>query len=75
MTHLEAMKVPGAEEKLFDYWSHHNIKDALKVQFYLVQGPIEEYRSIWQQLPIDEYEGNQFLRTTGAVGSLGCWNE
>jgi hypothetical protein len=50
------MRVPGVEEKLFNHWCHQPIKDAQEVQFYLVQGPLEEYRLIWQQLPIDKYE-------------------
>jgi hypothetical protein len=61
MTHFEVMRVPGEEDKIFDYWSHHHVKDAHKVQYYLVQGPLDKYRPIWQQLPIDEYKAISFL--------------
>lgn len=70
MTHLELMRIPGAEDKLFEYWRHHRIKEALKVQLYLVQGPLEEYRAIWQQLPIEEYEAISYL---GRMERLDLW--
>jgi hypothetical protein len=61
MTQLEVMRVPGVEDKIFDCWSHHHVKDAHKVQYYLVQGSIDEYRSIWQQALIEEYKAISFL--------------
>lgn len=70
ITHFEVMRVPGEEDKIFDHWSHHHIKGAHKVQYYLVQGPLDEYRSIWQQLPIDEYEAIGFL---GRQEELDHW--
>jgi hypothetical protein len=71
MTHLEVMRVPEEEDKIFDYWSHHHIKDAHKVQYYSGQGPLEEYRLIWQQLPIDKYKAISFL---GRQEQLDIWD-
>lgn len=61
MSHEHLLLIPDGLEKLGQYREHHKIQDEHKIRFYLVQGPLESYRVLWRQFPINEYKDLTFL--------------